>query len=183
MIYPRLYRYNIPKKWGFITATIILATAFLFKSLNYKTTNTLGIHDNPESIFVAKVIDGDTIVLNNGKAVRYIGIDTPELHHPKKAVECFAKEAMEKNKELVLGRKVLLKKDISETDRYGRLLRYVYIEDSSEETIDSVNEQLVKEGYARAVTFPPDVSKAEKLNNLEKEAREFSLGLWAKCDF
>ena len=63
-----------------------------------------------EAFLVTKVIDGDTIALENGEKVRYLGIDTPELHHPKKEVECFAYQAHEKNKELVLGKKVFFTK-------------------------------------------------------------------------
>jgi len=125
---------------------------------------------------VVEVIDGDTIKVEiDGRiyTVRYIGIDTPELHHPQKPVEYFAREAYEKNKELVEGKTVILEKDVSETDRYGRLLRYVYVDGLF------VNAYLVEQGYARAVTFPPDVKYADLFRRLEKEAREAGRGLWA----
>ena len=74
---------------------------------------------------VARVIDGDTIELENGERVRYIGMDTPETVHPSKPVQCFGKAASAENSKLVSGKTVRLEKDVSDTDKYGRLLRYV----------------------------------------------------------
>lgn len=123
---------------------------------------------------VKRVVDGDTIELENGEKVRYIGINTPESVKVNSPVECFGKEASAKNKELVEGKSVRLEKDISDKDRYGRLLRFVYLEDGS-----FVNDVLVRDGYARASTFPPDVAKAEEFKLAEREARENKRGLWA----
>jgi len=136
----------------------------------------------PEAFFVTKVIDGDTIVLENGQKVRYIGIDTPELHHPKKEVECFSQQAYEKNKELVLGKKVFLQKDISEKDKYNRLLRYVFLDEKmSTDEGSFINLYLVKNGFAYAATFPPDVKYANVFLTAQKEAYQKNLGLWQKC--
>jgi micrococcal nuclease len=135
-----------------------------------------------EAFLVTKVIDGDTIVLENGEKVRYLGINTPELHHPKKEVECFAYQSYEKNKELVLGKKVFLQKDISEKDKYGRLLRYVFLDEKmSTDEGSFVNLYLVKNGFAYAATFPPDVKYANLFLTAQKEARQKNLGLWQKC--
>ncbi|KKR39546.1 MAG: hypothetical protein UT72_C0006G0005 [Candidatus Woesebacteria bacterium GW2011_GWB1_40_101] len=120
---------------------------------------------------VTKVIDGDTVVLENGQTVRYIGIDAPETKG-----ECFATESTNKNKELVLGKVVKLEKDVSETDRYKRLLGYVYVNDIF------VNDYLVRDGYARVYTYPPDVKYKDKFLESEKYARENNLGLWSKCN-
>lgn len=130
---------------------------------------------------VTRVIDGDTIELANGKKVRYIGIDTPETKHPTKGVQCFGVEAYRKNKELIEGKEVQLEKDVSETDKYGRLLRYVYIASSSAQPRIFVNEYLVKEGYATAATFPPDVKYAELFRKDQQQAREQQKGLWLAC--
>jgi|GEM_PF-2065202 len=124
---------------------------------------------------VTKVIDGDTIQIETGEKVRYIGIDTPETVHPSKPVECFGKEATAKNKELVEGKTVRLEKDISETDKYGRLLRYVYVGDIF------VNLELVKEGYAVSSTYPPDVKYQDRFLEAQQEAREKQKGLWITC--
>jgi micrococcal nuclease len=140
------------------------------------------IKQNNSFIKVSRVIDGDTIELENGKKVRYIGIDSPELHHPKKSVECFGKEAYEENKKLVEGKIVKLEKDVSETDRYGRLLRYVFLSypPSTPEAL-FVNKYLVNEGYAYAATFPPDVMYSQYLLNAQQEARINNRGLWKSC--
>lgn len=139
---------------------------------------------------VARVIDGDTIeieTLPTGtqtvQTVRYIGIDTPELHHPKKPVQCFGYEAMVKNKELVEGKMVRLEKDVSETDKYKRLLRYVYLTDeTSTKSATFINEVLVREGYAHAATFPPDVKYQNLFLEAEKDARLNKRGLWSGCN-
>ncbi len=134
---------------------------------------------------VKKVIDGDTITLENGRKVRYIGIDTPELHDPRKKVECFAKEAYLENKKLVEGKSVRLEKDVSEVDRYNRLLRYVYLIDNMDNNATGsglfVNQYLVQEGFAFASSFPPDVKYSSLLLQSQKEAQEKNKGLWKNC--
>ena len=131
--------------------------------------------DRNETFLVTRVVDGDTIQLENGQKVRYIGIDTPESVDPRRAVECFGKEASDKNKELVLNKRVQLIKDVSETDKYGRLLRYVYVDDIF------VNNTLVREGFANASTYPPDVKFAQQFKRAEEEARNQNKGLWGGC--
>jgi len=121
---------------------------------------------------VVRVIDGDTIEIDGNLRVRYIGVDTPEVSGK---VECYGREATQKNRELVEGKRVRLEKDVSETDRYGRLLRYVYVGDTF------VNAELVREGYAQAATYPPDVKYQELFTRLQREAREAKRGLWGKC--
>lgn len=120
---------------------------------------------------VIKVVDGDTIdVRIDGidYRVRYIGIDTPELN------QAFYYEATDVNKAFVENQQVTLIKDVSETDQYGRLLRYVVIDDVF------VNYELVRQGYAAATTFIPDVVCSDVFVNAEREAREGGYGLWAK---
>ena len=131
--------------------------------------------NNSSGLLVTRVIDGDTIELENGERVRYLGINTPESVDPRKPVECFGKEASLKNKELVLNKKVVLEKDISEIDKYGRLLRYVYTDDAF------VNLELIKQGYAQVATYPPDVKYHDLFLEAEKEARENKRGLWGNC--
>lgn len=125
---------------------------------------------------VTNVVDGDTIDLSTDERVRYIGVDTPETKHPTKAVQCFGKEASEENKKLVLDKEVHLEKDVSDKDKYGRLLRYVYLSDESKLFI---NDYLARQGFAHAATFPPDVKFAKQFLEAEKEARENGHGLWA----
>lgn len=132
-----------------------------------------------ESLFtdaqVIQVLDGDTIEVDiGGQAfkVRYIGINCPETNHPEKGLEPFGPEADVKNAELVEGQTVRLEKDVSETDKYGRLLRYVWVGDTM------INEVLVREGYARSSAYPPDVKHQELLDQCEQEARDSNRGLW-----
>jgi|SRR3989344_3222001 len=124
---------------------------------------------------VTRVIDGDTIEIEGGQKIRYIGINTPETVDPQSPVQCFGSEATFKNRELVEGRAILIEKDVSETDKYRRLLRYVYIGDIF------VNEYLVRQGFAYASTFPPDVKYQEQLRQAEQEARQNQKGLWGQC--
>lgn len=123
---------------------------------------------------VIRVIDGDTIEIEGGEKVRYIGIDTPELHHPNKAVQPFAQEAYEFNRSLVEGKDVFLVFDVQRRDRYKRLLAYVFVGETF------INAKLVADGYARVATFPPNVVYQEFFLRLEQKAREENRGLWRK---
>jgi len=125
---------------------------------------------------VVEVVDGDTIKVSIGGqvyTVRYIGIDTPETKHPSKPVEWMGPEASAANEALVGGQTVYLEKDVSETDRYGRLLRYVWLAGGR-----MVNEELVRQGYAQVSTYPPDVKYQDRFLAAQQEAREAGRGLW-----
>lgn len=124
---------------------------------------------------ITRAIDGDTIELENGDRVRYIGVNAPESVDPRRKVECFGKEASAFNRDLVEGKRVRLEKDVSDRDKYNRFLRFVFLEDGT-----LVNEMLVREGYAFASAYPPDVSKAKLFRDAEREAREGKRGLWAE---
>jgi len=130
---------------------------------------------------VTNIVDGDTIDISTGEKVRYVGVDTPETKHPKKMLQCFGKEASEKNKELVLDKEIRLEKDVSDKDRYGRLLRYVYLPFSPTDGNSDlfVNDYLARQGFAHAATFPPDVKFSEQFLEAEREARDNQRGLWA----
>lgn len=133
-----------------------------------------------QRVLVSKVVDGDTIVADGNKTVRLIGIDTPETKDPRRPVGCFGKEASNKTKELLLGKEVILQKDVSETDKYQRILRYIFLplEDG---TVLFVNDYLVREGFATVYTYPPDVKYNEQLRQAETEAKENNRGLWGRC--
>lgn len=128
-----------------------------------------------DKVKVIRVIDGDTFEIEGGKKVRLIGVDAPESVHPdpNKNTE-FGKTASTFTKEKLEGKTVYLEKDVSETDRYGRLLRYVYLQDNT-----FFNEYLVKEGIANPATFPPDVKYADVFVRAQQYAKENSKGLWA----
>lgn len=125
----------------------------------------------PETARVTRVIDGDTIIIQGDFRVRYIGIDTPEVY-PQ--LEEYGLEAQELNRRLVEGKRVRLERDVSETDKYGRLLRYVYVDGIL------VNAEMVRHGLAEARAYPPDTKYQDRLEELEAEAREAGRGMWAK---
>jgi len=120
---------------------------------------------------VTRVIDGDTITIEGGYRVRYIGIDTPEVY-PE--LEAFGMEAWQANRRLVEGKEVRLERDASETDKYGRLLRYVYVDDIF------VNAELVRQGLARVKAYPPDIKHQDYLEQMETKAKEAGRGIWTK---
>jgi micrococcal nuclease len=123
-----------------------------------------------DTTLVTRIIDGDTFEIEGGKKVRLIGIDTPEVG------ECYYTEAKDRLSALILQKQVKMVKDVSETDRYGRLLRYVYLEDSL------VNEMMVREGYAYASSYPPDIKNQSQLRNAQTTAKELSEGFWGACE-
>ncbi len=161
-----------------ILLILLLALNVLFISHQFANSNTKTVSDDKSSdlVMVIRVIDGDTIEIEGKKYVRYIGIDTPETVKPNTSIQCFGQEASIKNKDLVEGKLVRLEKDVSETDKYGRLLRYVYVGDVF------VNDYLVSEGYAFAASFPPDVKFQKQFSTSEQIARDSNKGLWSACD-
>lgn len=124
---------------------------------------------------VIKVIDGDTIILEDGSRVRLIGIDTPEIGDASHQPECYARRAADLARSLVEGKVVRLEKDTSDKDKYNRFLRYVWIGDTM------VNNYLVQNGFAVSLTIPPDVRYSTKLKESENQARSGALGLWSDC--
>ncbi len=127
---------------------------------------------------VVRVVDGDTIHVRIGarvEKVRYIGVNTPEVHHPTRGEEPGGREAAEVNRRLVEGQAVRLELDVQERDRYGRLLAYVWIGDLM------INAELVRLGYAQVMTIPPNVRYQEVFLKLQREAREAGRGLWRRA--
>lgn len=132
------------------------------------TTNVSpGPNESLQIVQVTKIIDGDTIVVSGEKRIRYIGIDTPEPG------ECFGQEASKANSNLVLGKEISLETDVQLLDKYGRTLAYVWLDNTL------VNETLVRQGYAKAATYPPNVKYQNIFLKAEQKAREEGLGLWA----
>ena len=128
----------------------------------------------PQTGVVIDVVDGDTIVVvldQDAKAysVSYIGMDTPEITGQ---IEPFGPEATEKNRELVQGKNVTLIKDVSETDRYGHLLRYVIADGIF------VNYELVAQGYASTTSYLPDIACIPAFQAAEEQAAVWNLGIW-----
>ncbi len=125
---------------------------------------------------VVEVVDGDTIkveIEGQIKSIRYIGVDCPECKDPDRPVQMFSQEAYERNRDLVQGSEVIMIKDVSEEDKYDRLLRYVIVDDIF------VNAELIKQGYAHAVAYPPDVACDVYFNTLQRQANAAKRGFWS----
>ncbi len=121
---------------------------------------------------VSKVIDGDSIVLDTGEQVRYLGIDAPEMGKQAGGPQFYAREALAFNKQMVLLKKVRLEFDEEKHDAYGRLLAYVFVKNLF------VNGEMVKRGYARAMIKPPNVKYKDLLVKYQNEAMSKEIGLW-----
>ncbi len=130
---------------------------------------------------VTEVFDGDTIAVKQGdhtEKVRFIGLDTPETHHPDKAVQCFGKAAHKQLESLLEGHDVRLESDSTNTnrDRYDRLLRYVYLDDGT-----LLNLKMIESGYGFAYTLFP-FAKRDEFVAAQASARDQNLGLWGNCE-
>ena len=130
---------------------------------------------------VVRTVDGDTVwvkLASGVEKVRYIGIDTPEVHHPTRGEEPGGRAATEINRGLVGDRPVRLEPDVQLRDRHGRLLAYVWVKRADGAEV-MVNAEMVRLGYAQVLTVPPNVRHAEMFRKLAAEAREQRRGLWA----
>ena len=128
---------------------------------------------------VVRIVDGDTIVVDRGRGaerLRYIGIDTPETVKPDTPVAWMGPEATAANRSLVEGHEVVLERDVSETDQYDRLLRYVWLESDAGWLM--VNEELLRRGVAQVATYPPDVAYVDRFLEAQRAARAAGVGLW-----
>lgn len=162
-------------------SVLLLALALAFVQV------AVAAQDNPaptppadgELAWVVAVVDGDTIRVDRGSGIaerlRYIGIDTPETVHPEVPVEPWGPEAAAANADLVAGKQVLLERDVSEVDRFERLLRYVWVE--TPDGWRMVNAELVALGLAEARAYPPDTRHHEYLRGMEEAARRAGAGL------
>jgi micrococcal nuclease len=139
------------------------------------------------NIMVKRVVDGDTLLLENGLRVRLIGIDTPEIHESAKlsrdskrsgedagAIKQMGQKAYEFTRSLVEGKRVGLEFDVEKYDKYNRLLAYVFLKSNGM----FVNAEIVRQGYASLMTIPPNVKYADQFRQLYQEARENKRGLW-----
>ena len=184
----------MPSKFKKLSIILGLIGAFLFglSFTSYNKSTTVKSSPTPQiisakteatsqsgissgTVKVTRVIDGDTIEIDGGQRIRLIGIDTPETVDPRQAVACFGKEASHETKSLLEGKSVTLEKDVSETDKYSRLLRYVFLDNLF------VNDYLVRQGFAQVSTYPPDVKYQNQLLQAQQEAQNNDRGLWSIC--
>lgn len=127
-----------------------------------------------DQAFVARVIDGDTLALADGRVVRVLGIDAPETSNPNlRGPQPFGHAATDRLAALVEGRAVALERDITDTDHYGRLLRHVWIDGAL------VGTTLAREGLAYALGIPPDTRHSDAIRHAEAEAKAAKRGIWS----
>lgn len=152
----------------------------------FKISLPFGRRYNYEDILVKRVVDGDTLVLENGERVRLIGIDCPEMHESEKlyrqaqrsktdiqTIMALGRRAYQFTRDLVQAKRVRLEFDVDRYDRYDRLLAYVYLKDGT-----FVNAKILQEGYASLLTIPPNVKYVDLFQRLYQQARENKRGLW-----
>ncbi len=175
-----------------VAAVLFLIVAFLqqtnssllhFLPNDLLTRDEIRVTSQPklvgDSYTVTRVVDGDTLAIDyNGvrEKVRLIGINTPETVDPRKPVECFGKEASNRMKDLVEGKKVYLETDSTqgERDKYGRLLAYIYLEDGQ-----MVNRKMLAEGYAYEYTYLRPYKYQQEFKDFQIFAKNSKVGLWA----
>lgn len=148
--------------------TIILFTAWVgFSVIVFTSPTDQRAARVFEKVVISYVVDGDTFLLSDNTRVRLIGIDAPELGEP------LYTNARERLRGLIEKRTVTLESDVSETDRYGRFLRYAFVDGIF------LNETLVREGFARVMIIPPDTRYSARILSAESSARREHLGVWS----
>lgn len=168
-------------KWilGLILTFLLAGGATGYLVIEDTDTGEDGDGDRFESSLhqVQYVVDGDTLDVEHDVRVRLIGIDTPER------TECGYQAAREFLVQLVAGKSVRMEKDVSETDDYDRLLRYIYLPSDTSPAEDSlVNESILRAGYARTMSIPPDNRYWELFAAAQDEAKRAGRGIWSLCE-
>ena len=168
-----------------ITVSLIVVGLIYCASISLNNSafiNKEGFSNSQDDILyrVIRVIDGDTVVIeigNKAETVRLIGINTPETVDPRRPVECFGIEASNKAKEILNGKSVKLEGDdfVGERDKYGRSLKYIFLENGT-----NFNEMMISEGYAYEYTYDLPYKYQSEFKQAEKEAKEMKKGLWAQ---
>lgn len=175
-------------------------SAVIFAAFSFYNTKAATTHHSEEAkvtlpfgkkydysdVLVKRAVDGDTLLLETGERVRLIGIDTPEMHESDKlnrdskrssqdveTIKALGRRSYQFTRDLVEGKRVSLEFDVERYDRYKRLLAYVYLKDGT-----FVNAEIIKQGYASLMTYPPNVKYVDTFKELYKEARENNRGLW-----
>ena len=157
---------------GILAALLLLLSVFINQEV-ISPDDVIDLFPTAQSAqVVSRVIDGDTIVMADENRVRLIGVDAPEMNSD---FDCYAQKAKQRLEELVLNKEVGLEMDISQTDKYGRLLRHVWVDEMLTSLV------LVEEGWAQVSTYPPDVKYQADFLDAQSRAREKGLGIWGEC--
>jgi micrococcal nuclease len=151
---------RLSRKSALSTILVVLAALFL-------SSTALAYHK------VVRVYDGDTVLLENGTQVRYLGIDTPEIDHKGGRSDVMAEEAGDVNRKLVGGRHVRLEYDQEKVDSHGRCLAYLFLPNG-----EMVNAVLVRRGLAHVMSVHPNLKYRDLLVRCQREAMAEGLGIW-----
>lgn len=146
-------------------------------NLNTNITLTDG-----QTIRIDRIIDGDTVEFGNNQRIRYLYMDTPETVKANTPVMCFGKEASNKNHELVENKEVTIKLDKEQHDQYGRTLAVIFLDKQKTNNIeDSLNYYMVLNGFARAVSYAPNITYKNEFLKAQQIAEKNKAGLWGVC--
>lgn len=170
-----------------IGAAVVIAVALLGSppsAAGPSEAGGIGPPDGSVTGTVVHVTDGDTIVVELGgttERVRYIGLDAPEIAHPEDgtAAECWGDEAQAANAARVDDREVALERDVSDRDRFGRLLRHVWVRGDAGWYL--VGKALIEAGDVEARSYRPDTTRDDAFDGAERRARAAGIGLWGSC--
>lgn len=153
----------------------ILLFIFLWPNAHFSTSLSIS---HQQLFKVKKVVDGDTFWVEDGSKkgmkIRLIGVDAPESRNAfRKKKEPFGEASKQYLINLIDGKRVRLKYDVSRYDRYGRTLAYAWLEDGT-----FINAKLLQDGYAVVMTVPPNIKYADYFLKLQRKARRANRGLW-----
>jgi micrococcal nuclease len=181
---------NTKKEIKFIQIIVLALIALIYSGFKLikMPDRTPAINSDP--VFIERAVDGDTLKFSDGRKARLIGVDTPELHYSDKLlrdsrrmrrsirdIQVMGRSAAAFTKQLCEGKAVRAEFDVCKSDKYGRLLVYLYLKDGT-----FINAKILKEGYGQVMTIPPNVKYADYFLRLQRDARENHRGLWAGAD-
>lgn len=171
----------------------IITLVFSVESSGANFANMLGLNNQfqasskisktgLEKVKVKSVVDGDTIHLTDGRTIRYLNMDTPETKKVNTPVKCFGPEASKYNKDKVDGKEIWILPDKDDRDRYDRYLRFIFLNESETDNIEnSLNAQMVKQGYGRTSIYKPNTTYEKQFWAYQKTATDQKLGVWGVC--
>jgi micrococcal nuclease len=179
--------------YGLLTAAILLAGLYFFdpdlrtifdiasNKINSSSNYTINQNqDGVEFSKVSRVVDGDTVLLDDGRKVRMLNIDTPETVKENTPVMCYGKEASEYTKKILTGQSVSMISDKEKNDKYGRALRIIFLRGQDTANVEeSINATLIKKGMARVGNYKPNITYEKQFKELEKSAKNNKIGVWA----
>lgn len=149
-----------------------------YSDKSHQGAKTLQISKEYSFYQVKKVYDGDTVLLRNGKKVRFLGINTPEVEGRNKSAQAGGEAAKKWLQNKLKNKKIRLEKDVEKKDKYGRLLAYIFTEDKQ-----NINLELVKRGLATVNIHPPNLKYSNELLAAESNAEKGGLGVWRYSDY